>query len=62
MRRAETGHYKIKVAGGERVNAFVPAPLPPQPPLRLDGPMQQALESAALSLGRLDGIATMLPD
>lgn len=62
MRRAETGHYEITVAGGERVNAFVPAPLPPQPPLGLDGPMQQALESAALSLGRLDGIATMLPD
>ena len=62
MRRAETGHYEITVAGGEHVNAFVPAPLPPQPPLGLDGLMQQVLESAALSLGRLDGIATNLPD
>ena len=62
MRRAKTGHYEITVAGGEQVNAFVPAPLPPQPPLRLGGPMQQALESAVLSLGRLDGISTILPD
>ena len=62
MRRAETGHNEFTVAGGERVKAFVPAPLPPQPPLELDGPMQQALESAALSLGRLDGISTILPD
>ncbi|MDE0124076.1 MAG: Fic family protein [Bryobacterales bacterium] len=62
MRRAETGHYEITVAGGEQVNAFVPEPLPPKPPLKLDGPMQQALESAALSLGRLDSVAAILPD
>ncbi|MCY4386090.1 MAG: Fic family protein [Desulfurellaceae bacterium] len=48
--------------GGERVRAFVPEPLPPNPALVLDGPLQQALESAVLALGRLDGVSTLLPD
>lgn len=49
-------------AGGEQVHAFVPAPLPPIPPLLLEGPLQQALESAVLALGRLDGVSAHLPD
>jgi len=44
------------------VRAFVPVPLPPVPPLVLDGPFQQAIESAVLALGRLDGVSTLLPD
>jgi len=44
------------------VRAFVPAPLPPVPPLVLDGPLQQAMESAVLALGRLDGVSALLPD
>ena len=47
---------------GEHVRAFVPAPLPPKPALVLDGSLQQTLESAVLALGRLDGVATLLPD
>ena len=62
MQRGLIGSYEITSIGGERVRAFVPAPLPPQPRLSLDGPLQQALESALLSLGRLDGISTLLPD
>lgn len=63
MRRGPTGRSEvIASAGGERAEAFVPAPLPPAPPLVLDGPLQQALESAHLSLGRLDGVTTLLPD
>jgi len=62
MRREESGSYQLTIVGGERVRAFVPAPLPPNPPLRMHGPLQQALESAVLALGRLDGIATLLPD
>lgn len=37
MRRGETGHYRITTHGGEEVRSFVPAPLPPESPLRLDG-------------------------
>lgn len=40
----------------------MPEPLPPNPALVLDGPLQQALESAVLALGRLDGVSTLLPD
>ena len=62
MQRGASGRYEITAAGRERVRAFVPAPLPPQPALGLGGPMQQAFESAVLSLGRLDGVSTLLPD
>ena len=62
MNRGKPGRYEITAAGGEQVRAFVPAPLPPLPVLRLDGSMQQALESAGLALGRLDGVSTLLPD
>lgn len=47
---------------GESVRAFVPAPLPPEPPLDLGGGLQRALEAATLALGRLDGVSTLLPD
>ncbi len=62
MQREETGIYEVTSVGGERVRSFVPAPLPPNPVLVLDGPLQQALESAVLALGRLDGVSTLLPD
>jgi Fic family protein len=62
MKRGETGRYEVITAGGESVRAFVPAALPPVPPLALDGPLQQALEAAVLALGRLDGVSTLLPD
>ena len=37
-------------------------PLPPDPPLVIEGGLQQALFDAALALGRLDGAAAQLPD
>lgn len=62
MRREATGHYATSVAGSETVRAFVPFPLPPEPPLELNGPRQTLLEKATLALGRLDSIALLLPD
>ena len=62
MQRKETGIFHVTSAAGEQVRAFVPAPLPPKPALELDGPLQQMLESAVLALGRLDSVATLLPD
>ena len=62
MQRGETGRYEVTAAGGEQVRAFVPNPLPPQPAIALDGPLQQSLEAAGLALGRLDGVSTLLPD
>ncbi len=54
--------FEVTVTGGERVRAFVPLALPPRPPLALDGPLRSTLEAAAISLGRLDGMSTLLPD
>ncbi|MYJ54576.1 MAG: Fic family protein [Nitrospira sp. SB0672_bin_25] len=62
MLRGESGSYEVTSIGGEHVRAFIPAPLPPKPSLVLDGSLQQMLESAVLALGRLDGVATLLPD
>ncbi len=45
----------------EQVRAFVPPPLPPKPPIKLDD-LQVILEQANQALGRLDGLASMLPD
>lgn len=62
MRRGTTGKYSIRDYGGEQVRAFVPANLPPDPPLDLSGDLQQALESAHLGLGRLDSITALLQE
>lgn len=62
MRRGITGEYRVSVAGGERVQAFIPNPLPPEPPLDLTGGSQRLLERATLALGRLDSITLLLPD
>jgi hypothetical protein len=44
------------------VLAFVPAPLPPKPPVVLEGPLQTLHEKALLACGRLDGVSSLLPD
>ena len=54
------GRYEVTAAGGERVRAFIPAPLPPVPPLSLEGPLLRSLEAASLALGRLEGANQLL--
>jgi Fic family protein len=61
--KRKTGQYvTISTVGGEECRAFIPAPLPPQPPLRLDPDIQDRLDNALISLGRLDSISRLLPD
>ena len=62
MQRGEIGRYETTNAGGEQVRAFVPVPLPPKPPVVLEGSMQRTLEAATLAIGRLDAVSTLLPD
>ena len=62
MLRTDQGSYEVTTVAGERVEAFVPHALPPRPPPEIDGQLQRSLEAAVLALGRLDGIATHLPD
>lgn len=42
--------------------AFVPAPLPPDPPLNYGGELQTLLSAADRDIGRLDALASLLPN
>jgi hypothetical protein len=55
------GRYVSDVLAGETVRAFVPPPLPPIPHVELDR-LQIPLEQANQAVGRLDGLASLLPD
>ena len=61
MRRELTGKYEITITAGDTVQAFIPNPLPPAPPLDLPE-LQPNLSNALVALGRLDGMARLLPD
>ena len=57
-----TGRYENTVAGGETVEAFLPAPLPPRdPPLVIDGRLAERLRVAEQALARLDLAGAMVP-
>ena len=62
MLRGPVGRYETTVFGGEQVRAFIPHPLPPNPPLELADGRQRLLERATLALGRLDSLTWLLPD
>lgn len=62
MNRGITGRYVPSIAGGVACKAFVPAALPPNPPLQLDSKLTRRINQAMLTLGRLDAISTLLPD
>lgn len=62
MRRGPTGTYEVAAGGGEPVRAFVPAPLPPEPPLEFTPDRQRLHEQALLGCGRLDAITALLPE
>src|SRR5260370_22231744 len=62
MKRDPFGRYIETTTLGETVSAFVPPTLPPDPPLAFTAGPQTALDRAMLSLGRLDGAATTMPD
>ncbi len=57
---ARLGHYLETSVSGERVRAFVPSPLPPDPPIDLLS-LVNRLSLAERAIGRLDGITMLLP-
>jgi Fic family protein len=62
--RTETkriGKFVTTAAGGEKVRAYLPPPLPPRPSLDL-AQFFELLEEANRALGRLDGVTSVLPD
>jgi len=56
---ARAGKYITQQAG---YKAFIPTPLPPEPSIAWDEELQNLLSKADMALGRLDGIATILPN
>lgn len=62
MQRGLTGHYIPIPSVGEECRAFVPNPLPPSPPLVWDSELLDLHAQATLALGRLDGLAAILPE
>ena len=57
-----TGTYITTSTAGESFKAFVPSPLPPDPPITLASKDHDLIEKANRALGRLDGVTTLLPD
>jgi Fic family protein len=53
------GHYVAQPTG---YKAFIPAPLPPNPPIRISPKLQFLLSKADMALGRLDGSIQTLPN
>ncbi len=55
-----SGRYVKQVEG---YSAFIPAPLPPDPPIKMDDPeLIRLLSDADRALGRLDGSTSILPN
>ncbi|QDU83182.1 Adenosine monophosphate-protein transferase SoFic [Planctomycetes bacterium Pla163] len=63
MHRGPTGRTRpVSSLGGETVKAFVPHPLPPEPPLDLSGARLDLLLEAHGAVCRLDGASSILRD
>ena len=62
MQRGETGRYETSSTSGETVRAFIPACLPPSPPLQLSARLEALRDRSHLALGRLDGVVAFLPE
>ena len=55
------GTYVTRSVTGESYKAFVPAALPPEPPINMDR-LYKPLDNAMKALGGLDALAKLLPD
>ncbi|BBO58931.1 Fic family protein [Mycoavidus sp. B2-EB] len=62
MKQTLQGHYVTISTTGEKAQAFVPAPLPPCPPITWTTELRRKFDRALLALGQLDSVSTLLPD
>lgn len=56
------GKYVTQSVAGEQYRAYLPALLPPDPPLALDSGLLQRMDQANRALGRLEGISQVWPN
>lgn len=62
MHRPPPGQTITVTTQGEPFRAFVPAPLPPVPPLEWSPALRRRHDDALVALGRLDAVASLLPN
>jgi Fic family protein len=62
MHRPAPGRYVTVTTAGEPFQAFVPAPLPPEPPLVWSAALRRRFDAALVALGRLDAVTSLLPN
>src|SRR5579864_1595108 len=59
--RSRLGSYVVTSVVGEAVKAYIPVPLPPNPPVNL-ARLHGHIERADRAVGRLDGLSVLVPD
>ena len=62
MDRPLQGRYVRSAGGGEPFKAFIPAPLPPRPPIEWTPELRARFDAALVAIGRLDSVTELLPD
>lgn len=62
MQRPPPGRTVTVSTQGEAFKAFVPAPLPPRPPLQWSAAQRRRFDDALVALGRLDAVSSLLPN
>ena len=62
MQRGLQGYFIVDAKSGEEVRAFIPHPLPPNPPIMESPELRSKIDAAMTALGRLDSISMLLPD
>lgn len=61
MNPERAGHERKNLSGEYEYQSFVPAPLPPDPPIRYDEPLVRQLVNANKQLNLLDGLVSRIP-
>jgi Fic family protein len=62
MKRDLQGRFVTISTVGEKAEAFLPAPLPPVPPIDWTPGLRERFDQALLALGRLDSVSVLLPE
>ena len=60
MQRPVPGTYVTVTTADEPFRAFVPAPLPPTPPVEWSHALRRRFDNALVALGRLDAVSALL--
>lgn len=62
VKRDIQGYYSTISTVGEEAKAFIPNPLPPEPPIEWSPELRSKFDQALLCLGRLDSVSNLLPN